>query len=137
MFTAADLFVSQPGALVSQLVRHAGHCAALTQLEAEIAASQWLRRALAGGVALLGAALALMLGGVAVMLAASPSWASGSGPGTASALPMTYWLVPALPAVVSLVAAAFVLCPPAPTFELLRQQLHRDLQLLVPAVETP
>lgn len=137
MFTTADLLVSQPGVLVSQLVRHAGHYATLTQLEAEMAASQWLRRALAGGVALLGAALALMLGGVAVMLAASHFWASGSGPGTASALPVVYWLVPALPVSVALVAAALVLRHRAPTFELLRQQLHRDLQLLDPAVETP
>lgn len=137
MFTAADLLVSQPGVLVSQLVRHAGHYAALTQLEAEMAASQWLRRALAGAVALMGAALALMLGGVAVMLAASPPWSSVGGTGTALALPVAYWLVPALPAVVAMVAAAFVLRRPAPTFELLRQQLQRDLQLLAPAVETP
>jgi hypothetical protein len=130
MHTATDLLLSQPGVVLAHLARHAGHYVTLTQLEAELATSQWLRRVVAGAVALLALAMALALAGVAVMLAASPQ------AGALSTWPAAYWAVPGLPALLALGAGAVALRRPAPAFEMLRQQLQRDLQLLTPT-ESP
>ena len=126
MHTATELLLGQPGVLFAHLARHAGHYAKLTELEAELAAAQWLRRLVAGAVALLAAMVALVLLGVAVMLAASPQ------AGLAAAWPVAYWAVPAVPALLALGACAVAVRRPAPAFELLRQQLQLDLQLLSP-----
>ena len=126
MHTATELLLGQPGVVFAHLARHAGHYAKLTQLEAEVAAAQWLRRGVAGLLALLAAMVALVLAGVAVMLAASPQ------AGLQAGWPLAYWAVPALPALLALAACAVAMRRPAPAFELLRQQLQLDLQLLAP-----
>ena len=126
LHTALDSLLSEPGAVLAQVARHAGHYANLTQLEAELAAGRWVRRSLAAAVALLSATMALVLGGVAVMLAASPQ-AGGQG------WPVAYWAVPAVPTVLALIAGVIAFRDSPPAFGVLRQQLQHDFNLLVPA----
>ncbi len=125
MHTALDSLLSEPGVVFAQVVRHAGHYANLTQLEAELAAGRWVRRSLAAAVALLSATMALVLGGVAVMLAASPQ-AGVQG------WPIAYWGVPAVPTLLALIAGVIAFRDSPPAFGMLRQQLQQDFNLLVP-----
>ena len=128
MSNAAELFARQPAVVLKHLGQHAAHYAALTQLEAELAAGQWLRRALAGGAALLSAAVALTLGGMALMLSATHDGAS--------AVPAMLWIVPAVPALLALIAGAWAARSPPPAFEMLREQVQQDLHLLARAAES-
>ena len=126
MFNAAELFARQPAVVLKHLGQHAAHYAELMQLEAESALGQWLGRAVAGIVALLCAAMAFTLAGMAWMLSAT----HGAAP-----TPAALWLAPAVPAAAALVAVVWAARQRAPAFELLRQQMQQDLHLLAVAVE--
>ena len=128
MSNAAELFARQPAVVLKHLGQHAAHYAALTQLEAELAAGQWLRRALAASVALLAGTMALTLGGMALMLSATHE---GDG-----AVPAALWAVPAVPMLLALIAGAWAARQPAPAFEMLREQVQQDLHLLARAAES-
>lgn len=99
------------------LVNHARLYGALAQTEAEIATRQLTRRVLAVLLALAGAAVALNLAGLALLLLAGR--AGGQ-------MDWLFWAVPAVPALLA-VGAAWVACRPAPVaFAALREQLAAD-----------
>jgi hypothetical protein len=118
MFDTASRLIAQP----DWLLDHARLYGALAQTEAQIAARDGARRALLALVALAGAAVALNLAGVALLMAASRAGEASAGLLVA---------VPALPALVALVAAWWARRPPAAApFEALRGQLAADVRWL-------
>lgn len=105
------------------LVRHLRRYAELAQAESELAARDWLTRAVWTAAALVCGIVALTLAGTAVMLAAVSMPASTAGI-------VALWVVPAVPAMVALAAVARARRANPPPFAILKQQLARDLSLI-------
>lgn len=120
MHPLLHLIATQPRLLVD----HADAYADLAAAELAEATAGWKRQArLQAGVAV-GAGLALLLGGVALML-----WAVT--PPAAVHAPWALWLVPALPAVVALGCwLAARASTGVASFQALRQQVRDDLRML-------
>jgi hypothetical protein len=110
-------------------LRHAGLYAELVRTEAALAARTGLRRAAVGAAALVAAAVALNLVGVALLLAAGGVVA----PGAAWALVG----VPAVPVAAALVAWSWARRPAPPSFSCTREQLRADLAQLMPPPPVP
>lgn len=106
------------------LAEHAEAYAELATAELGDAATAWRRSALLGAASLLAAAVAVGLGGVALML-----WAT-----TPELPPRTAWLLwatPALPLGLALIAVLVLRSTPrGQAFVCLRQQLQADMALL-------
>lgn len=106
------------------LADHADAYADLVAEELQAARVRWRRRLLLGGLAAGGAVLALMLGGVALML-----WAAA--PEGAMRAPWLLVAVPAVPAVVAFVCAAMLGAEaPGGGLQTLREQLAADVAML-------
>lgn len=116
--TAATLLTAHSGLLLTHL-REYGQ---LAQAESELAARQWAARAVWALVGLGSALVALTLGGVSLMLAATTAPATTAGV-------VALWLVPAVPALLALIAVARARRASPPAFKVLRDQLDRDLRL--------
>jgi hypothetical protein len=116
---AATLITAHSGLLLEHL-REYGQ---LAQAESELAARQWAGRAVWALVGLGSGIVALTLGGVALMLAATTAPATTAGV-------VALWGVPAVPALLALAAAVRAGKASPPAFRALRHQLDRDLRLV-------
>lgn len=114
------LIASQP----HRLLEHADAYAALAKLELRSASGAWRARALLHAVGIGAVLLALLLGGVALLLMALMPVAQMHAP----------WLLWAVPAAPALVAAACLLWiglrKDSPAFEHLQRQVRADLAML-------
>jgi hypothetical protein len=104
------------------LFAHLRGYAELAQAESELAAQQWMARAVWALAGLGSAIVALTLGGVALMLAATTA--------PAAAGVFVLWAVPAVPALIAVVAAVRLRRASPPAFGVLRGQMARDMQLI-------
>lgn len=107
------------------LADHASAYTALATAHAQETLSQWRLRVLGWALLGVGAALALGLAGVALMLQAmvAPT-------GTAATTPAAWWWVPLMPTVLAAVGAWLALRPHSPGDNALAQQWKRDLAML-------
>lgn len=106
------------------LADHAEAYADLVAEELHAARTRWRRRLMLGGIAAGGALLALILGGVALML-----WAAQ--PEGAMRAAWVLYAVPAVPAVLAFVCAAMLSADtPAGGMQTLREQLAADIAML-------
>lgn len=105
------------------LADHAEAYAGLLGEEVGRVATGWKRRIALQAVALCMAGVAVVLGGVALML-----WAAL--PAASLQLPWALWAVPATPALLALVCVLVAHGPANDGFALLKQQLAADLVML-------
>ena len=102
------------------LIDHALAYAALAQREIELAKRHWVRRVVAGAIALVFALSFIVLSGVAIMMCAATEIRAGAT--------WVFFAVPGVMLVMTLIATAIALSKRKPRTESLSAQVRIDLQ---------